>query len=294
MHSFSAETLPAGLARIRLNGGTPLGVARFLPNSEEEALLGIFASWNMLDAQMYAMTRMLRNESEMRELRSRQGNALPGNYGHEMVDRTHMWQSGYLRELQLRRMVQLIRRPGVQRYCEVGMNGGHSATAMLLANPIVKADVFDWLKFKYSQPVAQLLQASFSERFAIHPGKTNLVLPVWTREFRAQGLHCDVVLIDGSHDESVAASDLRWLRKVSNAETRFVMDDINMDPGRALAIEVAAKRVEVMEQYGPFERGSSHSPCMRIPDKSPPRLLKARRALLCPKWGFAVGRFLGV
>jgi len=131
MHSFSAETLPAGLARIRLNGGTPLGVARFLPNSEEEALLGIFASWNMLDAQMYAMTRMLRNESEMRELRSRQGNALPGNYGHEMVDRTHMWQSGYLRELQLRRMVQLIRRPGVQRYCEVGMNGGHSATAML-------------------------------------------------------------------------------------------------------------------------------------------------------------------
>ena len=119
MHSFSAETLPAGLARIRLNGGTPLGVARFLPNSEEEALLGIFASWNMLDAQMYAMTRMLRNESEMRELRSRQGNALPGNYGHEMVDRSHMWQSGYLRELQLRRMVQLIRRPGVQRYCEV-------------------------------------------------------------------------------------------------------------------------------------------------------------------------------
>jgi hypothetical protein len=38
-----------------------------------------------------------------------------------------------LRELQLRRMVQLIRRPGVQRYCEVGMNGGHSATAMLYA-----------------------------------------------------------------------------------------------------------------------------------------------------------------
>ena len=131
--NFSAETLPVGLARIRLNRGTPLGAARFLPESEEEALLGIFASWNMLDAQMYAMTRIRRNESEMAELRRRQGNALPANHGHEHVERKHTWQTGYLRELQLRRMVQLVRRPGVQRYCEVGMNGGHSATAMLYA-----------------------------------------------------------------------------------------------------------------------------------------------------------------
>ena len=145
--NFSDETLPVGLARIRLSRGTPLGAARFLPESEEEALLGIFASWNMLDAQMYAMTRMRRNDSEMAELRSRQGKALPANHGHEHVERKHLWQTGYLRELQLRRMVQLIRRPGVQRYCEVGMNGGHSATAMLYAR----------LSPRARQPIAKLL-----------------------------------------------------------------------------------------------------------------------------------------
>ena len=147
---------------------------------------------------------------------------------------------------------------------------------------------------RYSSAAAQLLRASFRNRFALHPGDTNVVLPAWVREFRAQGLHCDVVLVDGSHDELNAVSDLGWLRSVSNADTRLVMDDINMAPGHALAKEVAAKRVEVLEQYGPFNRGSRHNPCMRIPEKSPPRLLQARRALLCPKWGFAVGRFLGV
>ena len=117
---------------------------------------------------------------------------------------------------------------------------------------------------------------------------------MWARDFRAKGLYCDVVLVDGSHEEAMASSDLGWLRSVSNADTRLVMDDINMAPGQALAKEVEAKRVEVLEQYGPFNRGSRHNPCMRLPEKSPPRLLKARRALLCPKWGFAVGRFLGV
>lgn len=290
--NFSAETLPPSLSRIRLSRRTPLGAARFFPDSEEEALLGIFASWNMLDAQMYAMTRLLRNESEMYELKKRHGNSLPASYGREHVARHHLWQAGYLREVQLRRMVQLIRSPGVQRYCEVGMNGGHSATAMLLANPTVQADVFDWMRLKYSKPAAELLSASFSARFALHPGGSGEVLPEWTRKFRAKGLHCDVVLVDGSHEEVGAASDLRWLGSVSNAETRVVIDDINMSPGRALASEVAAKRVEVLEQYGPFDRGSKHNPCMRVPDRSPPRLLSARKTLLCPKWGFAVARFL--
>ena len=43
--NFSAETLPPSLSRIRLSRRTPLGAARFFPDSEEEALLGIFASW---------------------------------------------------------------------------------------------------------------------------------------------------------------------------------------------------------------------------------------------------------
>ena len=45
------------------------------------------------------------------------------------------FMAGYIREVQLRRMLQLVREPNVTHYCEVGMNGGHSLVAMLLGNP---------------------------------------------------------------------------------------------------------------------------------------------------------------
>ena len=81
------------------------------------------------------------------------------------------YQTGYLREIQVRRMVQLVRAPHVKTYCEVGMNGGHSVSAMLLANQNVTAHVFDLFKWKYSAPVVSLLNMTFSpERFDVHAG----------------------------------------------------------------------------------------------------------------------------
>ena len=44
-----------------------------------------------------------------------------------------------MRVPQVRRMLELVRADGVTTYCEVGMNGGHSLTAMLLANHRLRA-----------------------------------------------------------------------------------------------------------------------------------------------------------
>ena len=128
------SALPPFLLRTRLSTESLLGATRFVPNSTEEALTATFASWNLLDAIMY----------------------------QHMPDSP--FQTGYLRELQLRRMIELVREPHVRTYVEVGMNGGHSLMAMLLANPRLHADVFDLFKWKYSWSAASLINATFPGR----------------------------------------------------------------------------------------------------------------------------------
>ena len=169
------------------------------------------------------------------------------------------------------------------------MNGGHSVAAMLLANPAAHAHVFDIMKLKYNWTVAELLSIAFRERFNLHAGPSGETLPQWLEEFAVRnGSQCDLILIDGDHSEKGAQSDLKLLRRAAAAHTRFVFDDINMPPGRALAAEVAAGRVQVLEQYGPFRRNSVHSPCMRVPAGDP----RGSSAAMCPKWGYAVGRYV--
>lgn len=197
-------------------------------------------------------------------------------------------QTGYVREIQMRRMVQLVRQPHVRHYCEIGMNGGHSVTAMLLANPRVVAHVFDIMKLKYSWPVADLLSINFRERFELHAGPSQETLPAWLDAFERNGSSCDLILIDGDHSEDGARKDLRTMRRAASPRTLFVYDDINMPPGRALLHEVKAGLVQVIELYGPFPRRSSFSPCMRVPAGDP----RGDSPQMCPKWGYTVARWI--
>ena len=112
----------------------PLGAPRFVPGSFAETMSPIYSWWNILDAMMHT------------------------------EDPRNNYQTGYVREIQMMRMVcihpcptpfivltrppfaaqvQLVKaaRPGSDRvtYCEVGTNGGHSSVAMLLADSRVRA-----------------------------------------------------------------------------------------------------------------------------------------------------------
>ena len=248
--------VPPFLATQRLNNTAPLGSARFVPRDLDETMSAIFATWNVLDANMY----------------SREPSAT--------------FMTGYLRELQLRRMVQLVRAPHVRTYCEVGMNGGHSLAAMMLARAGLRAHVFDLLKWRYSWPAATLINATFGAgRVAFYEGYSHRTLPSFVSAARQRGVTCDLVLVDGGHTFRAARADIEELQAVATHETRLVTDDIGMPPGNAIKVLNRTGVLRIEEIYGPFEKRSRHSPCMRpTPNANPGRM--------CPKWGFAVSRFL--
>ena len=111
----------------------------------------MWASWNLLDGLMFAHN--------------------PGM----------AFQTGYLRELQVRRMLELVRAPHVRTYCEIGMNGGHSLAAMLLAHADLECHVFDLFKWRYSEPVASLLNHTYRGRVRFYPGYSKHTLPQFVR-----------------------------------------------------------------------------------------------------------------
>lgn len=167
---------------------------------------------------------------------------------------------GHLREIQLRRMIQLVREPGVTNYCEIGMNGGHSTVAMLVSNPRVTAHVFDLMRFNYSQPVADLLKMSFGSRFQIHKGYSWSTLPPWVEEFRSNNSRCDLMLVDGGHSTHAARSDMKALRPVAAAKSRVVLDDIQINPGKVLRSMASRGAMEIIETYGPYPKHSKINP----------------------------------
>ena len=256
----AADRLPPSLAAQRLSQEAFLGTPRLVPSSTEEALTAIFASWNLLDALMFQH--------------------MPSS----------PFQTGYLREIQLRRMVELVRRPVVKRYCEVGMNGGHSLMAMLLANPELSANVFDLFKWRYSWPAASLINSTFAGRVSFHDGWSHKTLPPFTAAARARGETCDLMLVDGGHTFRAARADIEELNAVANARTKVVTDDIGMPPGYAIKVLNRTGTLRIEEKYGPFPRRSRHSPCMRAPQGTP--VEKRRSGRMCPNWGFAVSSFV--
>lgn len=197
---------------------------------------------------------------------------------HATRDNT-LYQTGYVRELQARRMVELARSPKLLEqggvYCEIGFNGGHSATAMLLANPRLTVHSFDLQIWNYSAPLASVLRVQFGARFTMHAGNSQATVPEWAR---ANPASCDVLFIDGDHTEKGARIDMQNMRAAAAPGAIAVADDINSAPGTALEGLATAGEVDILESYGPFEAPSPHNPCMRT----------SRRGPLCLSWGFAV------
>ena len=78
--------MPSQLTKVRLVEGK-INHARFVPNTTEEIMTATFTFWNLLDRVMLEHSR--------------------SNY-----------MTGYVREVQVRRMVQLVTEPSVRTYCE--------------------------------------------------------------------------------------------------------------------------------------------------------------------------------
>ena len=114
--TYNESTVPASLAVGRMLRGplVPLGAAAFTARSEQEALLATFATWNMLDAIMFERSRLIRD---------RKNGSMSINVG-----RAHSWQTGYVREVQVRRMV-LDGAAGARGERSPLLRGGHERRA---------------------------------------------------------------------------------------------------------------------------------------------------------------------
>ena len=250
------SVVPPDLASPQLVEAWSVGAPRYVPSHGEDAAKAAFVWWNLLDAVM---------------VEEQQGLPVKNNY-----------MTGYVRELQMRRMQQIVQqaaRPEATRvtYCEIGTNGGHSSVAMLLADPRVHVHAFDLMMWPYSPRVVSLLSTAFAGRFEMHNGSSRVTVPAWT----ATSPHeCDVLLVDGDHSEGGAHADLVNFKRAAAANATLVIDDINSAPGDALRTTEARGLVRLSEVYGPYDAPSPHNPCMRTP-----------RGPMCMTWGFAVGRY---
>ena len=255
--TYMAETgtpllkLPEGLRDAPRLVEARQGMPRYVPRSVNESLAATFTLWNLLDASMHKI-------------------AAEQNY-----------QTGYVRELQVRRMVALAQHPSARTYCEIGFNGGHSAAAMLLANPRLMVHSFDLMAWGYSEQAVSLLQLQFGERFKMHRGDSRATVPAWAR---SNARSCDLLFIDGDHEKEGARLDMLNMRPAAAPGAYAIADDINSSPGRALEDLAAARVLDIVESYGPYEAPSPHNPCMRT----------AKRGPYCGTWGFAVYRYRGL
>ena len=243
-------TVPAEIAESRLVEGN-IRKPRFVANTTVEMLHATFTFWNLLDRVM---------------LQSSHSN----------------YQTGYVREMQVRRMIQLVNAPGVRTYCEIGMNGGHSASSMLLANPALTVHSFDIMYWNYSWPVANLLSTAFGSRFVLHPGNSRATVPQWHTELGSQAAVCDMLLVDGDHSHSGAVADLQNFRPLAMRGAPVVVDDIATAPGAALKSLERSGLLLVRENYGPYDPPSRFNRCLRT----------YNRGVMCLPWGFSVVEYV--
>ena len=189
----------AYLQTQRLPDHVPIGQPRFVGRKREERLVATFALWNVLD-------RVMATHSKSN------------------------WQMGYIREVQVRRMLELVADARV--YCEIGMNGGHSAAAMLIGNPHVVVHSFDLYEHEYAVPTASFLNLTFGDRFVSHLGNSRTSVPAWVAE---NNNRCDMLLVDGDHSAKGAMLDLINLRPAAAEGARVV---VTMSP-RSMASRAA-------------------------------------------------------
>lgn len=158
-------------------------------------------------------------------------------YNHATLHNTTVpWVYGYMREVQLEALVHAVQQSGVQTYCEVGFNGGHSAVAVLASTSNVTVVSFDNSAYgRHTRQNAEQVKLWFSDRFIMHDGDSKNTIPEYVRRVGfAHGRYCDVILVDGSHGEHAVLHDLHHLRNVASCGASVFVDDLNQGPGQAV------------------------------------------------------------
>lgn len=99
--------------------------------------------------------------------------------------------------------------------CELGFNGGHSATTFLESLPTAKVYSFDLGDTPWSQRNSKHLTEKYAPRFEYIKGNSRDTLP----PKKNSGLDCDILLIDGSKGASLFPAEPAIVR-AATSQTR--------------------------------------------------------------------------
>lgn len=148
----------------------------------------------------------------------------------------------------------VARKPTVANVCEVGFGCGHSATIFLSSSAQSRVISFDLFPdgateiskdsemgiFHEQLPIFQraglgFIAEAFSGRHEAVPGNSSETIPAYVAahpEFK-----CDLIYIDGSHQEVATLSDIRNFRSLAHPDTLVLIDDLEFP-----AVEAAVSR----------------------------------------------------
>lgn len=101
----------------------------------------------------------------------------------------------------------------VDTICEIGFNRGHSALNWLLhSRESVTVHEFDLGEWSSARAGAALLAEKYGNRLRMHWGSSIETVPAAT----AEGLTCDVIVVDGGHSWQLADADMANMRRAAD------------------------------------------------------------------------------
>ena len=236
----------------------PLHVNRFEPKTWGQYISAVLTLWNLLD-------------------RNIEKNLAPHGAGTPF---------GYIRPDQLSAYSRLVSERGSQNltYCEIGFNGGHGVTAMLLASPSLVAHAFELgTNGPYTDHAANLVTLYFgTSRFHYHKGDSQRTVPAFAA---SEGRSiCDILLVDGDHSANGAYRDIVNMRELAKPDAILLIDDISgkHGPGDALRKAEQEGLVRVL-RWNEYNHSAPENPCIR----------RVRPPMYnCPnRWGWAMARY---
>jgi hypothetical protein len=124
--------------------------------------------------------------------------------------------------------VKMVQKDDVKTVCETGFNRGFTSLLWLVANKDVRVFSFDLGLHATVQKGTAFLKSNFvdakgSPRLTLTLGDSTKTIP----EFIAShpDVKCDLVLVDGGHEASVAQADLRNFKELARPGATVIMDD---------------------------------------------------------------------
>lgn len=144
---------------------------------------------------------------------------------------------------------------------EIGVNGGHSASIMLMSNPELTYTGIDILRHKYTERCVDILKERFPNRVDFIPGDSAVVFPLAFERLS----HADLIHIDGGHSPYHFHADLHnslSMPLAPGVERHILIDDTDSpyQPFIWLAIQrlVAEGRMEIETLDGLLEPHGRH------------------------------------